>query len=79
METGQRKDAEGKPIPRKIINTFNVTFAGNEVFKAELQPGISANPYFVFYMKVSGPGDFQFTWIDDDGSKIVEGLKLNVS
>jgi sulfur-oxidizing protein SoxZ len=78
METGQRKDAEGKPIPRSIINTFSVTFAGTEVFSAELQPGISANPYIAFFMKVPGPGEFQFTWLDDAGVKVVEKIKLNV-
>jgi sulfur-oxidizing protein SoxZ len=78
METGQRKDAEGKPIPRFIINTFVATFAGAEVFRANLHPGISANPYIAFHMKVPGPGEFELTWIDDKGAKIVEKLKLNV-
>jgi sulfur-oxidizing protein SoxZ len=78
METGQRKQSDGKPIPRHIINTFTATFAGTEVFKADLHPGISANPYIAFYMKVPGPGEFEFTWIDDSGGKVVEKQKLNV-
>ncbi len=79
METGQRKDTEGKTIPRSIINTFSVTYAGAEVFKAELHPGISANPYLSFFMKVPGPGEFEFTWLDDAGVKVVEKIKLNVT
>jgi sulfur-oxidizing protein SoxZ len=79
METGQRKDPDGKPIPRKIINTFSAKFAGNEVFKAELHPGISANPYISFSMKVPGPGDFEFMWLDDDGSKVVEKVTFKVT
>ena len=79
METGQRKDAEGKTIPRSIINTFSAKCAGSDVFTAELQPGISANPYISFFMKVPGPGEFEFTWADDDGTKTVEKLKLNVA
>jgi sulfur-oxidizing protein SoxZ len=78
METGQRKDPEGKPIPRNIINTFSASFAGNELFKAELHPGVSANPYFSFFMKVPGPGDFEFTWIEDGGAKAVEKVPLKV-
>jgi sulfur-oxidizing protein SoxZ len=78
METGQRKEADGKPIPRFIINLFNVTFAGAEVFKMELHPGISANPYIAFHMRVPGPGEFEFTWTDDAGVKVVEKQKLNV-
>ena len=79
METGQRKDADGKAIPRSIINTFKATFAGAEVFTAELHPGVSANPYLAFFMKVPGPGEFEFTWIDDAGTKVVEKMKLNVA
>ena len=79
METGQRKDPEGKTIPRNIINAFSASFAGKEVFKADLQPGISANPYLSFFMKVPGPGEFEFTWVEDGGNKIVEKIKLNVA
>jgi sulfur-oxidizing protein SoxZ len=78
METGQRKDPDGKVVPRHIIHTFVATFAGQEVFRAELYPGISANPYLSFFMKVPGPGTFEFTWIEDGGAKTVEKAKLNV-
>ncbi|HET6928460.1 MAG TPA: thiosulfate oxidation carrier complex protein SoxZ [Hyphomicrobiaceae bacterium] len=78
METGQRKDADGKPIPRSIINSFKVTFGGEQVFAAELHPGISANPYLSFFMKVPGPGELEFTWVDDAGVRVVEKMKLNV-
>jgi sulfur-oxidizing protein SoxZ len=78
METGQRKEGDGKPIPRFIINSFTATFAGAEVFKADLHPGISANPYLAFHMRVPGPGEFEFTWTDDNGGKVSEKAKLNV-
>lgn len=78
METGQRRDAEGKTIPRDIISTLAVAFAGKEFFKASLQPGISANPYISFYLRVPGPGDIKFTWTDDAGKSTVEDVKLNV-
>ena len=78
METGQRKDRDGKTIPRLIINTFTATYAGKEVFKATLYPGTSANPYFHFYMRVPGPGEFTFTWVDDAGVTITETQKLDI-
>ncbi len=78
METGQRKTPDGKPIPRHIINSFTAKYAGADVFAAELHPGISANPYISFFMKVPGPGEFEFTWLDDAGVKVVEKSKLNV-
>lgn len=79
METGQRKDRDGKIVPRNIVNSFTATFAGKEVFKADLHPGISANPYIAFYMKVPGPGDLLLTWTDDTGAKVSETVKLNVT
>jgi sulfur-oxidizing protein SoxZ len=79
METGQRRDKDGKIIPRMIINTFNVTFDGKDVLKTELHPGTSANPYLSFFMKVPGPGEFEFTWIDDSGVTVSEKLPLTVT
>ena len=78
METGQRRDTNGKAVQRLIINSFTATFAGAEVFKAELHPGISANPYLAFLMRVPGPGEFEFTWTDDRGAKVAEKARLNV-
>lgn len=78
METGNRKTPEGQPIPRNIINTFVAKYADKEVFRAELGPGISANPFISFQLKVPGPGTFAFSWTDDDGIVTVETLALNV-
>jgi sulfur-oxidizing protein SoxZ len=78
METGQRKEADGKAIPRSILNSFSAKFGGAEIFSAELHPGISANPYIAFHMRVPGPGEFEFAWVDDAGVKIIEKQKLNV-
>ncbi|MGI9403824.1 MAG: thiosulfate oxidation carrier complex protein SoxZ [Hyphomicrobium sp.] len=78
METGNRKDAAGKIIPRDIIHTFTAKFKGQPVFSADLGPGIAANPYIAFYLKVPGPGALELTWLDDSGTKTVETLPLNV-
>ena len=60
MESGQRKDKDGTTIPRKIINKFVCTFNGHEVFSADLEPAIAANPYFEFTVKVEESGTFAF-------------------
>jgi sulfur-oxidizing protein SoxZ len=78
METGNRTDAKGKKIARDIIHTFTSTFAGKPVFSADLGPGIAANPYIAFYLKVPGPGALEMTWHDDSGGKIVENVALDV-
>lgn len=68
METGQRKDAAGNIIPRKIINKFTAEFNGKPVFSADLEPAIAANPYLQFTAKVDESGTFKFSWTDDDGT-----------
>lgn len=68
MESGQRKDKDGKPIPRQIINKFTCEFNGKPVFTCDLDPAVSANPYLEFSAKVSESGKFKFTWVDDNGS-----------
>jgi sulfur-oxidizing protein SoxZ len=78
METGNRKDADGRPIARNIINRFVATFAGAEVFRVDLGPGVSANPYFSFSMRVPGPGAFEFAWTDDEGKTLTQTVPLNV-
>jgi sulfur-oxidizing protein SoxZ len=56
METGQRKDAQGQTIPRKILNKFTCTVAGKQVFAADFEPAVSANPYIQFKFKATGVG-----------------------
>ncbi len=68
MESGQRKDAEGKLIPRSIINRFTCDFNGVNVIDVTIEPAVSTNPYFEFDAKVDAAGEFKFTWYDDDGS-----------
>lgn len=79
MESGQRKDAQGKTIPRKILNKFTCTVNGKLVFSADFEPAISANPYIQFKFKAEESGPVVLTWVDDDGSKIVGEEKITVS
>ena len=68
MESGQRKDAAGQTIPRKIIKEFSASFNGRLVMKADWHPAISANPFLSFFVRVPETGTFTFAWVDDDGS-----------
>ena len=79
MESGQRKDKDGKTIPRKIINKFVAEFNGKPVFSATLEPAIAANPYMQFFAKVDVSGTFKFSWTDDDGSVITAEEKITVA
>ena len=79
METGFRKDASGKPIPREIINRFTCTFDGKPVFSADLEPAISPNPYFKFSVRMQESGTFRFSWFDDNGTVTTEDRKIVVA
>ena len=80
METGLRKDRKtGEKIPRQIINKFVAKFNGEEVFSVDIDPAISANPYFQFSMKAEESGEFEFLWMDDNGETYSTNSKLEVS
>lgn len=79
METGQRKDAAGKVIPRKIINKVTAAFNGKVFFEADWHPSVSANPYQSFFFKAQESGEFTFTWVDDDGSAYTTKNALTVA
>lgn len=79
MESGQRKDKDGKVIPRKIINKFICEFNGQPVFSCDIDPAISANPYFEFSAKMTESGTFKFSWVDDDGATYTDEQAIEVN
>ncbi len=79
METGNRKDATGRVVPRQIIHTFAATFEGKDVFRAELNSGISANPFISFYLLVPGAGTLALSWTDDAGATVSEQVAISLS
>lgn len=79
MESGQRRAADGKPIPRRIINRFTATFNGKPVFEADWQPAISANPYQAFFFRPTENGELKMTWRDDDGAEYTATQRVTVS
>lgn len=78
METGHRRDDMGRAIARDIIKELAVTYNGEQVFRAEMFPGVSANPYVLFTIIASETGDLVFTWTDDAGRATVERRLLQV-
>jgi sulfur-oxidizing protein SoxZ len=79
METGQRRDSAGNTIPRKILHKFACTVNGKEVFSADFEPAVSANPYIQFRFRAQESGPVVLTWTDDDGSKIVGQDSITVT
>ena len=78
METGQRRDSTGQPIPRHILNRFVCTYNGEEVFRADFFPAIAANPFLAFFTLATDSGELVFRWTDDDGTAQTETARITV-
>ncbi len=78
METGYRRSDTGGAIPRDIINKFVCTYNGEEIFRADLFPAITANPFISFTTVATESGTLEFRWIDDDGKIFAEQAKITV-
>ncbi len=79
MENGQRKDADGKVVPRLIVNSLQVTYNDKPVMNVTLEPAIAANPYLQFTAKLEASGTFKFSWTDDDGTVTTAESKIDVA
>jgi len=79
METGQRRDDQGNRIPQNIIHAFKCSYNGQTVFEADMTSAISANPYFVFYVKAVESGELEFVWTEDGGNTFSTKETIEVS
>jgi sulfur-oxidizing protein SoxZ len=79
METGFRRTNFGVPIPRDIITTFVCNYNGVEVFRAELYPSISANPFIQFSTVATESGTLEFKWSGDNGFTATETARITVA
>ena len=70
METGQRKDAQGKTVPAWFIQNVSATWNGKTVLAAQWGPAVSKNPFLAFKFKGGAKGDkVTVTWVDNRGDK----------
>jgi sulfur-oxidizing protein SoxZ len=70
METGQRKDADGKTVPAHHIQTLTVALNGKTVVSGQTGGSVSRNPVFGFKVKGAKAGDkVAVSWTDNKGDK----------
>jgi sulfur-oxidizing protein SoxZ len=68
METGLRKDADGKIVPAHFIQTITVRRNGKTVVEAETSQAVARNPVFTFRIKGGAKGDkIEVSWVDTQG------------
>jgi sulfur-oxidizing protein SoxZ len=79
METGFRRDMDGRAIPINILDKLACRYGARVVFSAELGSGMSANPYVSFFLKAEASGEIEVEWSDDRGEKGRATAKVNVA
>ena len=68
METGLRKDADGKIVPQHFIQNLTVKVNGKTVIDAQISQAVSRNPVFSFRLKGGAKGDkIEVSWLDNKG------------
>ena len=68
METGQRKDSDGKLVPLHFIQNIAVKVNGRPVLDAQISQAVSRNPVFTFRLKGGAKGDkIEVSWLDNHG------------
>ena len=69
METGFRRDMNGRAIPLNVLDHLACRYGGREVFSATLGSGVAANPYVAFFVTADASGPIMVEWSDDKGEK----------
>lgn len=79
METGYRPGPNGRILPRDIVTAFACRWGGEEVFRIELSPAVSANPFLVFTAVALESGPLILTWTGDNGFAQTETVAIEVA
>jgi sulfur-oxidizing protein SoxZ len=68
METGLRKDQDGKLVPMHFIQNVIVKVNGRTVVDSQTSQAVSRNPVFSFRLKGGARGDkIEVSWLDNQG------------
>lgn len=79
METGFRPGADGRVLPRDIIQRFTCHYNDELVFSAELFSAIAANPLIAFHTQATSSGTLRFSWEGDHGFRHTASVVIEVT
>ena len=70
METGQRKDIDGKLVPVHFIQEMSVRVNGRTLLEGQISQAVSRNPVFSFRLQGVKAGDkLEIAWLDNRGER----------
>ena len=78
MITGHT-EAGANTRARDIVHTFTAVYDGAEVFRADLMPGIAANPVLNFTFLATRTADVVLTWVEDKAQPTMLTRRLTVA
>jgi len=77
METGARKDKDGKMIPAHFIQEVTCESGGKTLLTAYWSGGVSKNPYLSFKFKGGSAGDkLKLSWMDNKGESASQEAEI---
>lgn len=77
METGQRKEADGKLVPAHFIRQVQVKCKDKVVLEAMFGPSVAKDPYLSFKFKGGAKGDtVQVSWQDNKGDSRSDEVQI---
>lgn len=77
METGLRKDKDGKPIPAYYINDVKVYYGDDMVTSMDWTIAVSADPFMTFYIKADKKAPLKIIWRDNKGGVYEDTIQIN--
>ena len=78
METGQRKDSSGNPIPAHHITELTAKHNDKVVLSAQFGPSVSTNPYLAFKFQGGAKGDkVVVSWVDNKGESRTDEVQVS--
>ena len=78
METGLRKDADGKLVPAWHISEVKAQHNGRTVLEGHFGTAVSKNPYLVFRFKGGSPGEkVSVNWVDNKGDSRTDEAEIS--
>lgn len=79
MESGFRLSADGTPLPRNIIHSFQAKINEQLLLSWQPETAISQNPYIEFTFIATVSGELNMQWIDDEGQIIQGSTTLTIN
>ncbi len=79
MDSGYKPGADGKLMPRNIVQNLSCHYLGELVFEAQFFPAIASNPFVSFHVRATRSGALLLHWRGDHGFSHTETVQLVVT